>query len=99
MQDLDLMPVIVENEVTRQLALADIKDELIKRNAKVEDTIYDLDEVFKDTSSKILSSAECIKNTLFSRMHKGNYPKRIRRTHRKRGPAWKKIWNRTLKLC
>ena len=27
------MPVIVENEVTRQLALADIKDELIKRNA------------------------------------------------------------------
>ena len=60
-QDLDLMPVIVENEVTRQLALADIKDELIKRNAKVEDTIYDLDEVFKDTSSKILSSAECIK--------------------------------------
>ena len=61
-QDLDLMPVIVENEVTRQLALADIKDELIKRNAKVEDTIYDLDEVFKDTSSKILSSAECIKD-------------------------------------
>ncbi len=63
-QDLDLMPVIVENEVTRQLALADIKDELVKRNAKVEDTIYDLDEVFKDTSSKILSSAECIKGII-----------------------------------
>lgn len=63
-QDLDLMPVIVENEVTRQLALADIKDELIKRNAKVEDTIYDLDEDFKDTSSKILSSAECIKGII-----------------------------------
>ena len=63
-QDLDLMPVIVENEVTRQLALADIKDELIKRDAKVEDTIYDLDEVFKDTSSKILSSAECIKGII-----------------------------------
>ena len=63
-QDLDLMPVIVENEVTRQLALADIKDELIKRNAKVEDTIYDLDEVFKDTGSKILSSAECIKGII-----------------------------------
>ena len=55
-QDLDLMPEIVEREVQRQLALADIKDELIKRNASVEDTIYDLDEVFKDTSSKILSS-------------------------------------------
>ena len=63
-QDLDLMPVIVENEVTRQLALADIKDELIKRNAKVEDEIYDLDEVFKDTSSKILSSAECVKGII-----------------------------------
>ena len=63
-QDLDLMPVIVEKEVTRQLALADIKDELVKRNAKVEDTIYDLDEVFKDTSSKILSSAECIKGII-----------------------------------
>ena len=63
-QDLDLMPVIVENEVARQLALADIKDELVKRNAKVEDTIYDLDEVFKDTSSKILSSAECIKGII-----------------------------------
>ena len=57
-QDLDLMPEIVEREVQRQLALADIKDELIKRNASVEDTIYDLDEVFKDTSSKILSSTE-----------------------------------------
>ena len=63
-QDLDLMPEIVEREVQRQLALADIKDELIKRNASVEDTIYDLDEVFKDTSSKILSSAACIKGII-----------------------------------
>ena len=63
-QDLDLMPEIVEREVQRQLALADIKDELIKRNASVEDTIYDLDEVFKDTSSKILSSAKCIKGII-----------------------------------
>lgn len=63
-QDLDLMPEIVEREVQRQLALADIKDELIKRDASVEDTIYDLDEVFKDTSSKILSSAACIKGII-----------------------------------
>ena len=63
-QDLDLMPEIVEREVQRQLALADIKDELIKRNASVEETIYDLDEVFKDTSSKILSSANCIKGII-----------------------------------
>lgn len=63
-QDLDLMPEIVEREVQRQLALADIKDELIKRNASVDDTIYDLDEVFENTSSKILSSAACIKGII-----------------------------------
>ena len=63
-QDLDLMPEIVEREVQRQLALADIKDELAKRNAAVDDTIYDLDEVFKDTKSKILSSAETVKGII-----------------------------------
>ena len=63
-QDLDLMPEIVEREVQRQLALADIKDELAKRNASVDDTIYDLDEVFKDTKSKILSSAETVKGII-----------------------------------
>ena len=63
-QDLDLMPIIVDREVERQLALVEIKEELTKRGAKVEDTIYDLDEVFKDTSSKILSSAECVKGII-----------------------------------
>ncbi len=63
-QDLDLMVEIVEREVARQLALADIKDELLERNAEVDDTIYDLDEVFENTSSKILSSAECIKGII-----------------------------------
>ena len=63
-QDLDLMPIIVDNEVERQLALVEIKEELARRDAKVEDIIYDLDEVFKDTSSKILSSAECVKGII-----------------------------------
>ena len=63
-QDLDLMPVIVDREVERQLALVEIKEELEKRGAKVEDTIYDLDEVFENTSSKILSSAECVKGII-----------------------------------
>ncbi|MCQ2977147.1 MAG: Glu-tRNA(Gln) amidotransferase subunit GatE [archaeon] len=63
-QDLDLMPVIVDREVERQLALVEIKEELDKRGAKVEDTIYDLDEVFENTSSKILSSAECVKGII-----------------------------------
>lgn len=63
-QDLDSMPIIVDREVERQLALVKIKEELERRGAKVEDTIYDLDEVFKDTSSKILSSAETIKGII-----------------------------------
>lgn len=60
-QNLDLMSEIVENEVTRQLALIDIKKELNKRNAEVLEEIHDLDELFEDTESKILKSAESIK--------------------------------------
>lgn len=63
-QDLDLMPEIVEREVQRQLALIEIKEELARRNASVDETIYDLDEVFKDTKSKILSSAKCVKGII-----------------------------------
>jgi len=60
-QDLDLMAEIVNREVQRQLALIDIKKQLIKRNAEVLEEIYNLDELFKDTESKILKSAETIK--------------------------------------
>lgn len=63
-QDLDLMPEIVEREVQRQLALIEIKEELASRGAKVEETIYDLGEVFKDTSSKILSSSKSVKGII-----------------------------------
>ena len=63
-QDLDLMPEIVEREVQRQLALIEIKEELARRNASVDETIYDLNEVFKDTKSKILSSAKCVKGII-----------------------------------
>ncbi|MCQ2972367.1 MAG: Glu-tRNA(Gln) amidotransferase subunit GatE [archaeon] len=63
-QDLDLMPEIVEREVQRQLALIEIKEELERRNASVDETIYDLDEVFENTSSKILSSAKCVKGII-----------------------------------
>lgn len=63
-QNLDLMSTIVENEVQRQLALIEIKEELIKRNAKVLEEIHDLNTVFENTKSKILSSAETIKGVV-----------------------------------
>ena len=60
-QNLDLMSEIVENEVARQLALIEIKKELKSRNAKVLEEIHDLDELFENTESKILKSAQTIK--------------------------------------
>lgn len=56
-QDLDLMPTMVENEVTRQIKLLEIRDELQKRNAEVVDEIYDVKELFQGTESKIISKA------------------------------------------
>ena len=60
-QDLDLMAEIVNREVTRQLELIDIKKELASRNAEVLEEIHTLDELFENTESKILKSAETIK--------------------------------------
>ncbi|MCQ2971038.1 MAG: Glu-tRNA(Gln) amidotransferase subunit GatE [archaeon] len=60
-QDLDLMVEIVNREIQRQLVLIEIKKELAARHAEVLDEIHDLDELFKDTESKILKSAETIK--------------------------------------
>ena len=56
-QDLDLMPTMVENEVTRQIKLIEIRDELQRRNAEVMDEIYDVKELFQVTESKIVSKA------------------------------------------
>ncbi len=55
-QDLELMPTIVENEVERQLNLIDIAKELQKRDAFVETCIYDVTNVLKDTQSKVVQS-------------------------------------------
>lgn len=56
-QDLDLMPTMVENEVTRQIKLIEIRDELQRRNAEVIDEIYDVKELLQGTESKIISKA------------------------------------------
>ncbi|MGC8496014.1 MAG: Glu-tRNA(Gln) amidotransferase subunit GatE [Candidatus Micrarchaeia archaeon] len=55
-QEVDMIDVFVENEVKRQQALIEIKDELKKRNAKVGD-IVDITNVFKETSSPMIKSA------------------------------------------
>ena len=55
-QDLELMPTIVENEVQRQLNLIDIANTLKERNAEVETEIYDVTEVFENTASKVVKS-------------------------------------------
>jgi glutamyl-tRNA(Gln) amidotransferase subunit E len=56
-QDLDLMPKMVENEVKRQINLLEIKDELQKRDASIENEIFDVKAVFTDTESNIVSNA------------------------------------------
>ena len=56
-QDLPLMPTMVEYEAQRQWNLLEIRDELLKRGVKpadIVDTQLDASEVFKATESKIL---------------------------------------------
>lgn len=53
-QDLELMPTIVENEVQRQLNLIDISKELQKRDAKVETDIHDVTGLLENTNSKVV---------------------------------------------
>jgi glutamyl-tRNA(Gln) amidotransferase subunit E len=59
-QDLALMPTIVEYEAQRQWNLLEIRDELLKRGVKpehIKDDQLDVSAVFKDTESKILKGA------------------------------------------
>ncbi|MGO9387411.1 MAG: Glu-tRNA(Gln) amidotransferase subunit GatE [Methanobacterium sp.] len=56
-QDLDLMPKMVENEVKRQVNLLEIKDELQKRGASIENEIFDVKSVFTNTESNIVCNA------------------------------------------
>ncbi|MDR2624502.1 MAG: Glu-tRNA(Gln) amidotransferase subunit GatE [Methanobrevibacter sp.] len=60
-QNLDLIPKMVELEVQRQLNLIKIKNEIEKRGSEVLDEIFEVDEVFKNTSSKIISKAKSVK--------------------------------------
>ena len=55
-QDLDLMPTIVENEVERQLNLIEIAEILDKRDAEVEEEIHDVTELLENSQSKVVQS-------------------------------------------
>lgn len=59
-QDLDLMPEMVEREVSRQIKLVEIREELKKRGANVSDQIYDVNHLFQNTTSKIIASAPSV---------------------------------------
>ena len=56
-QDLDLMPKMVENEVKRQLNLIQIIKELQSRGASVDNNIHNLNYIFEKTESKIITNA------------------------------------------
>ncbi len=56
-QALDLIEIIVEREAERQVALLEIKKELLKRGASVSDKIVDVTSVFANTSSKVILKA------------------------------------------
>ena len=59
-QELELVPIVIENEVKRQLGLLKIRDELKKRGLKEDDikeNFVDVTEVFKDTKCKVLKKA------------------------------------------
>jgi len=56
-QELDLIEIIVDREVTRQAALLEIKRELNKRKAAASDKIIDVTSVFAGTTSKVILKA------------------------------------------
>lgn len=59
-QDLDLIAEVVRREVQRQVALLDIRDELRRRGARVDQDVIDVTEIFSGTKSAILKKAKAI---------------------------------------
>lgn len=57
MQTLDLIEQTVESEAERQLNLLTIRDELQARGASVDDVIFDVTDIFKDSPSKVIKKA------------------------------------------
>ncbi|MEM2083192.1 MAG: Glu-tRNA(Gln) amidotransferase subunit GatE [Nitrososphaerota archaeon] len=59
-QELDLIPKVIENEVKRQILLLYIKEELNKRNIKKSDLkfeIFDITKIFENTKCKLIKDS------------------------------------------
>ncbi|WP_297420483.1 Glu-tRNA(Gln) amidotransferase subunit GatE [Thermococcus sp.] len=59
-QELDMIPLIIEREVERQLNLLKIKDELLERGIRpgdIKEEFHDVTEIFGNTGSKIIARA------------------------------------------
>ncbi|MEZ0345438.1 MAG: Glu-tRNA(Gln) amidotransferase subunit GatE [Infirmifilum sp.] len=59
-QYLDLIPIVVENELKRQLKLLEIREELKRRGLSAKDIVFkpvDVTDVFRNTKSKIAKNA------------------------------------------
>ena len=57
-QELDMIPLIIEREVIRQINLVEISKELKKRGVREEDIVeefYDVTDIFENTKSKIIA--------------------------------------------
>ncbi len=70
-QELDMLPEYVRNEVDRQIRLLDIKQELQERDAEVDQTIYDVTEQFQDCESGIIKGSLNSGNGVYSIKLKG----------------------------
>ncbi len=56
-QTLDMVEQAVENEALRQVNLLFIKDDLLARGAKVDNTVFDITDVLKNSGSKVVKKA------------------------------------------
>ena len=56
-QELRLIGAIVRHEIQRQVKLLELRDELIKRGARVEHMLLDLSGVFEGTESRVIKNA------------------------------------------
>ena len=59
-QELDMIPLIIEREVERQVNLLKIRDELCARDVKpeeIKEEFHDVTEIFGNTDSKIIAKA------------------------------------------
>ena len=70
-QELDMLPEYVENEVDRQVRLLEIKDKLNERDAEVEENIHDVTDLFEDCDSGIIKGSLNKGNGVFAIKLKG----------------------------